>query len=225
VKKRQEQLVQAIAKNEPTTVQTLLDEEPALVRAQDTEGRTPILLALYFGHETLARTLRERAEEVNVFESAALGDLDALRSQLAESPESANAVAPDGFHPLGLAAFFGRLEAAEALLAAGANPNTPAANPSRVAPIHSAAAHRDPGRSLEMCRLLLEKGADPTLKQAGGWTPLHQAAAHGRMEVVELLLSRGADTEAVSDDDRTPAQMAEAKGHAEVRSRLENVGT
>jgi ankyrin repeat protein len=76
-----------------------------------------------------------------------------------------------------------------------------------------------------MCRLLLEKGADPGLKQAGGWTPLHQAAAHGRMEVVELLLARGADTGAVSDDKRTPAQMAEAKGHSEVRSRLENAGT
>lgn len=224
MKKRQEQLVRAIATNDEATVRELLDQEPPLVSAQDTEGRTPILLALYFGHDALARFLRERAAELSVFESAALGDVEALRGNLAASPEAANATAPDGFGPLGLAAFFGRLGAVETLLEAGADPNTPADNPSRVAPIHSAAAHRDAERSLELCRLLLANGADPNVKQAGGWTPLHQAAAHGRMELVELLLARGAATQAVSDDERTPAQMAEAKGHAEIRTRLEGAG-
>jgi ankyrin repeat protein len=217
-------LVQAIARNDASAVEALLDEEPSLIATPDPEGRTPILLALYFGHESLGRTLRERTDEPSVFESAALGDVETLHRVLAGSPDAANARAPDGFGPLGLAAFFGRLEAAEALLKAGADPDTPAANPSRVAPIHSAAAHRDAPRSLELCRLLLAHGADPNVKQAGGWTPLHQAAAHGRMEVVELLLTKGASPAAVSDDERTPAQMAEAKGHAEIQSRLEHAG-
>jgi len=224
VKKRQEQLIQAITKNDAFRVQALLTEEPSLLRSRDTEGRTPMLLALYFGHEDLARVIRDRVEEVDVFEAAALGDVAALRTILEASEEAANARSPDGFGPLGLAAFFGRYEAAEILLRAGANPNTPASNPFKVSPIHSAAAHRDAQRSLKVCRLLLDHGADPNVKQAGGWTPLHQAAAHGRREVVELLLAHGAATEALSDDDRTPSQMAEVKGHSEIQALIEASG-
>ncbi|MGW8264928.1 MAG: ankyrin repeat domain-containing protein [Longimicrobiales bacterium] len=224
MKKRQEQLIQAIVANDAFRVQALLSEDPGLAGARDPEGRTPILLSLYFGHEELARLVAERATEVDLFESAALGEMEALRRHLAQSTASANAVAPDGFGPLGLAVFFGRLEAAEALLDAGADPNTPASNASRVRPIHSAAAHRDPERSLDLCRVLLERGASPNVAQAGGWTPLHQAAAHGRVAVAELLLAHGASKEAVSEDDRTPLQMAEAKGHAEIQALLGGPG-
>jgi len=221
VKKNHEHLIQAIAANDAFRVQALLGEDPSLAGARDAEGRTPILFSLYLGHEELARLVADRAPDMDLFEAAALGEMEALREHLARSESSANAVAPDGFGPLGLAVFFGRLEAAQALLDAGADPNTPASNPFRVCPIHSAAAHRDPGRSLELCRLLLERGANPNVAQAGGWTPLHQAATHGRRAVAELLLAHGASREAVSEDGRTPLQMAEAKDHAEIRPLLE----
>jgi ankyrin repeat protein len=224
VKERHEQLIQAIVANDSFRVQALLAEDPGLFRARDPEGRTPVLLALYFGHEDLARLVAERASGMDLFEAAALGETEALRGLLSESEGSANSVAPDGFGALGLAVFFGRLEAAEVLLDAGADPNTPASNSFRVSPIHSAAAHRNPERSLELCRLLLDRGADPNVAQAGGWTPLHQAAAHGRKAVAELLLAHGASREAVSEDDRTPGQMAEVKGHAEILALLEESG-
>jgi len=225
VKKRQQELILAITANDAFRVKGLLREEPGLVHARDPEGRTPILLAVYFGHEELAHLIRDRAGEVDLFEAVALGEVDSVSAHLSASPDAANAVAPDGFGPLGLAAFFGRRDVAEVLLDAGANPNTPAANAFRVRPIHSAAAHRDPDRSLQMCRLLLERGADPNVVQAGGWTPLHQAAAHGRKAAVELLLAHGASTEALSDDNRSPAQMAEAKNHDEVRELLQAHGS
>ena len=221
MKEKQEQLIQAIVGNDAFRVRALLSEDAGLIRCRDPEGRTPILLALYFGHEDLARLIFERASEVDLFEAAALGEMDALRGGLGKSKDAANSVAPDGFGPLGLAVFFGRLEAARALLDAGANPNTPAANAFKVTPIHSAAAHRDPERSLPLCRLLLDWGANPNVSQAGGWTPLHQAAAHGRKALVELLLEKGASRDALSDDNRTPLQMAEAKGHTEIQALLE----
>ena len=157
VKDAHEQLIQAIAKNDAFRVQALLSEAPGLSTARDAEGRTPLLLCLYFGHEDLANLVRERAGELDLFEAAAIGDLEALKGHLEESPDAANAVAPDGFGALGLAVFFGRLEAAEILLDAGADPNTPASNDFKVRPIHSAAAHRDPERSLPLCQLLLER--------------------------------------------------------------------
>ncbi len=217
---RHDQLIQAIIKDDAFRVTALLQEEPGLATTRDSEGRTPLLLALYFRKEDLARLIQERTEGLDVFEAAALGETDALGRELEENPEAANQVAPDGFSLLGLAAYFGRAEAVRILLGAGADPNRPAENQTRVCPIHSAAANRDAQASVELCTLLLEGGADPNRAQAGGWTPLHQAAAHGRKELVEALLAHGADVAALSEDNRTPAQMAEVKGHTAIQDLL-----
>jgi len=224
VTERHDQLIQAIAGNDAFKVTALLHEEPSLVGARDSEGRTPILLCLYLGKEDLARLVRERTPSPDLFECAGLGEVDSIKKILEGDPESANAVAPDGFGALGLASFFGRLEAARVLLEAGADPSTPAANAFKVCPIHSAAANRNADTSFALCQLLLEAGADPNVSQAGGWTPLHQASAHGRTAAVELLLSHGARTDAKSDDNRTPGEMAEAKGHEEIMKLLGHAG-
>lgn len=216
-----EQLVQAIVKNDAFRVQALIHEDPSLLNTRDREGRTPLMLCLYFGHEDLAHLVRERHPEPDFYELVALGETEAVEQVLEETPKEANSVAPDGFTVLGLASYFGRVATAEALLASGADPNTPAANSFQVRPIHSAAANRKAPESLALCKLLLEKGANPNVMQAGGWTPLHQAAAHGRKEAVELLLAHGAKVDAKSADDRTPAQMAEVKGHTEIQALLE----
>lgn len=221
VRKRHEELIQSIAADDAFRVRALLSEDPDLVTARDPHGRTAILLALYFGHEELARRIRETHPAPDLFEAAALGEPGLLGTHLQEHPEGANAVAPDGFGPLGLAVYFGRLEAARTLLQAGASPETPSSNEFKVRPLHSAAAHRDPEVSLALGRLLLEWHADPNVVQAGGWTPLHQAAAHGRREFAELLLAHGARTDVRSDDGRTPAEMARKKGHEELGALLD----
>ena len=75
---RLEQLVQSIAGNDAFRVGALLTEDPNLLTTRDPQGRTPILLALYFGHEPLAQLIRERARELTLAEAAALGDTEAL---------------------------------------------------------------------------------------------------------------------------------------------------
>jgi Ankyrin repeat len=52
-------------------------------------------------------------------------------------------------------------------------------------------------------RLLLDRGADPAGADHDGMTPLHWAAAHGRLAVVEELLRRGAPLEVENVWDRT----------------------
>jgi ankyrin repeat protein len=214
------QLVQAIVGNDAFRVGALLSEDPDMVATRDPEGRTPILLALYFRNEALATLIRERNPAPDIFEAAALGETELVQDLLGGTPEGANAMAPDGFGLLGLSVYFGRVETARFLLDEGANPNTSSANPFKVRPIHSAAAHLDADRSLDLVRILLERGADPNVTQAGGWTPLHQAAAHGRAEIAKLLVEKGASLVAKSDDGRTPLEMARAKGHDELEALL-----
>ena len=217
---RFEQLVQAIAGNDAFRVGALLSEEPNLVTNRDETGRTPILLALYFRQEDLAKLIRERTPAPDLFEAAALGETELASQLLDRTPGGAKAMAPDGFGVLGLAVYFGRVETAKMLLEAGAHPDTSSANEFKVRPIHSATAHREAGVSLELVRTLLESGADPNVAQAGGWTPLHAVAAHGREEIAKLLVESGASLQARSEDGRTPLEMAQAKGHAGLETLL-----
>jgi hypothetical protein len=86
------------------------------------------------------------------------------------------------------------------LLAAGADPNaslperSPSGEAAHSTALCAAAAH---GR-LEVVRLLLDGGADPSCAGSAGGTPLMVAAGRGRLEVLRLLLERGATVDAVS---------------------------
>ena len=81
----------------------------------------------------------------------------------------ANAFGDDGFHPLGLACFFGHPEAARLLLERGADVNTLSTNEHvQTAAIHAAAAAGgDEATRYELVKLALEHGADPNLPPGG----------------------------------------------------------
>src|ERR1700756_513555 len=82
-----------------------------------------LLQALYTGDRTRADELLAETPELTVFEAAATGDTDRLRQLLDDDPSLANAFGADGFHPLGLACFFGHVDAARLLLDRGADVN------------------------------------------------------------------------------------------------------
>src|SRR5450755_4582531 len=127
---------------------------------------SPILLALYGGDVDEARRLAAAAAVLNVFEAAGLGDADALRELLRQTPSLAGLVGADGFTALHLAAFFGTPECVSALLAAGADPAMPARIPLPVRPRHSAVS----GGKAENVRALLAAGAPVDARQQGGLT-------------------------------------------------------
>jgi ankyrin repeat protein len=158
-------------------------------------------------------------ESLDIFEAAALGEVDRVGRLLGEDPGLANAVADDGFGPLGLASFFGQERAVQLLLRHGARVDTASSNGMHVMPLHSAAA----ARSVPIVRLLLEHGAPANARQGrgdSGFTPLMEAAFNGQVDMVEILVDHGADRHLRDEEGRTAADHARARGHVSLAERL-----
>jgi uncharacterized protein len=150
-----------------------------------------VLQAIYRGDPGGAERLAA-GRELDVFEASALGHEERLRELLDEDPSLANAWAGDGFQPLGLASFFGHVDAARLLVERGAEVNSASRNPMKVMPLHSAAAAQDPDVRYEIAQLLLEAGAEPDARQQDEYTPLMAADQHGDQRLRELLVEHGA---------------------------------
>jgi ankyrin repeat protein len=78
-----------------------------------------------------------------------------------------------------------------------------ASNPMRVTALHAAAAA---GRA-DLVQALLDYGADPNVRQLGGFTPLHAAVHLGDQAMAQALLAAGADPGARTDDGSTPDDL------------------
>ncbi len=208
-------LFDAVRKGDAAEVERVLDGDPTLLTARRS-GVSALLFAVYAGHPEIARLFLDRGADPDVFEASATGEIGRLEKRLAEDPSRANAVASDGFTPLGLAAFFRQRDAVRLLLARGALVNTASQNAQRVAPLHSAVAGGDEGIVAD----LLAHGADVAARQDLGFTPLHNAAAVGNETIIRLLLDRGADRSERSDSGKTAEEIARDRGHSEAAELL-----
>jgi uncharacterized protein len=162
---------------------------------------SPLLQALYEGRTDKARAIADSRSDLDVFEAAAIGEVERLRALLDGDALLANAWSEDGFTPLHFAAFFGHPDAAKLLIERGADLEARSTNEQfalDAAPLHSASA----AGQLEVCRVLLEAGADVNAVQHGGYTALLDAAANKNQELIDFLLERGADRSARLDDGR-----------------------
>lgn len=158
-----------------------------------------LLQALYQGDRARAEALLAENPELTIFEAAAAGRTERVRELLRKDPSLANAFGDDGFHPLGLACFFGHVDAARVLLEHGADVNALSRNDRiQTAAIHAAAASNEEGTDeamrYELVELLLDHGADPNLSQGGGFRAIDAARQNGDAKVERLLRERGADT-------------------------------
>jgi ankyrin repeat protein len=73
---------------------------------------------------------------------------------------------------------------------------------------------------LDICRLMIDKGAQVEAKNSYGCTPLHFAAFFGHVEIVCLLCDRGADVEAHSNAGWRPLHEAAYNGRISVVKEL-----
>ena len=209
----------AVMTGDSAAVESMVSAEPDLA-ALRRGGVSAILLAAYYHKPAVVAVLRPHVPSLDIFEAAALGDAARVCALLGADPRRANAVAEDGFGPLGLASFFDHEPVVRLLLERGARVDTPSSNGMKVMPLHSAAA----AHSVPIACLLLDHGAPVNARQGEGergFTPLMEAAYNGQAEMVQALISRGADRGLRDENGLTAADHARAQGHAALAGRLE----
>ncbi len=204
------EIFDAVKKGDAAAVKSILNRDRSQASARQ-NGLSAIMTALYNGQAAMARLLVESGALIDFTEACALGELDRVRTMLAENPSLLNSKSPDGYPAVGLAIFFRHPDVAKLLIERGADVNPAADNPQRVSPVHAAATVSD----RQSMKLLLERGADPNARQQMDYTPLHSAASHGDVEMAELLLAHGADPDARTSDGMSITAVAIKYGHPE----------
>jgi ankyrin repeat protein len=172
------------------------------------------------GDRESAKTHVAAEPTLAIFAAAIFGDAAEIETLLAGNRSLVNAVSPDGWLPLHLAAHFGHADAVRALLNKGSKVDAPSTNAMRNTALHAAAA----GRSAAVAKLLLDAGADANARQTGGWTPLHSVAQSGDVEFARVLTEAGADVSARADNQQRPLDLALTKGQQAMVDFLEAHG-
>lgn len=81
-------------------------------------------------------------------------------------------------------------------------------------PLHYAA-----GQGYEdVVQLLVERKADPNVRNIHRYTPLHNAARKGYGAVAQILIASRADVAAERNDGKSPSQVAQESGHSSMAS-------
>lgn len=176
--------------------------------------------AVRAGDLSRVAALVEADPSLAIFAASILGETAQIETLLTGNRSLVGLLSSDGWTPLHLAAFFGKLDAARLLLNNGAVVNARSTNPMQNMPLHAAAA----GKHAEVAKLLIEHGAPVNARQHGGWAPIHAAAQNGDIELAKVLVAAGADVMVRAENNQTALDLALTKGHQAMVEYLESNG-
>ena len=208
---------QLIRTGQTAEVAAAAEEDPSLITSRDAQGVSAFLWSIYHRQLLIRDFLLTHLETLDIFEACALGDYRRIEPLLRREPMLVHDSSADGWAPLHLAAAFGGPEATALLLTHGAHIHRFSRNPMHNQPLHACIAL---SQDIETVRLLIAQGADVNMEQAGGYTPLHQAAAAGLRELTQILLEAGANPSSLCHQAKTPADYARERHHEAVLELL-----
>lgn len=214
-----QQLLKLIQRGATAEIASAVEEDPELIQWHDVQGVSALLWSVYLNQTIVRDFLLSLLPDIDIFEAAAVGDTARLKGHLLSAPDLLNAYSPDGWTPLHLAAAFATTEAVRILIEHGAEVNRCSKGTQRNTALHACLAL---SRNATTARLLLSRGADANAKEAGGFTPLMQAAVADRRDLVDLLIAFGANPQLTCDWGKVAAEYARERGHIELAEYLEN---
>lgn len=214
----QARLFKAIEEGDLDGVRELLEVDPSLASAHNSEGASALIRATYYRKHAISDLLMSSGAQPNIFEASALNLNDRVKDLLRSDRALVDSYSFDGWTPLHLAAHFGSLDALRTLVASGASHRAVSRNSNGNQPLQAAAA----GRQAEAVAVLLEVGADADASIEGGFTALHAAAANGDVGLARMLLEAGARVDAKAKGGKTPMELAIEADHADIVDMLED---
>ena len=193
-------ILNASFKGDIETVRILLEKNPALINARNSEGGTPLMMATFGNIDTIKLLLEYGADLKAVGQDGTALHLAVWEGReeivqfLLDQGIDPNATSNSGETALMAAALKGLTSIGQLLIDRGAEVNCSTTegttdmfntSPPVVgeSPLHLAAAY---GHK-EFIELLLEHGADKDTTDHAGQKPLHWAARHGQDELFDLL--------------------------------------
>jgi ankyrin repeat protein len=190
-------LFAAVYDGDTALVARLVAEGADLTR-RDAAGRTVAHVAAFRSFDDILALLAEAGADLNALEhqaydvvtiAAVADDPDLLRVALAHGASAANVTSPYDGTALIAAAHLGNFEVVEILAAAGA-PLDHVNNLNWTALLEAVILGDGGYFHQQTLRALLDAGADPSIADAGGETPLDHARQRGYSEMVDMLRNR-----------------------------------
>lgn len=161
----------------------------------------PILLRIFFGG-LLVMLLACSGCAPSIHDAIARGNIDLVRSLLAENPDLVRALDGKQKTPLHSAVTYKQTEALQLLLEKGADID--ARDVTGMTPLHVAAML---GRRDE-AEWLLDHGANPNIMDDYGDMPIHTAAVFGHGQIIGLFVSLGMSPDILNGKGQTPEDIA-----------------
>lgn len=209
-------------------VRDLFREQPDLVTQKDRTGWGVLQWTLFLGWDDLMRWVIRNGAQKDGFEATVMSPIHVAAAWskgssitfMHEAEVALDVVGPQGWSPVHFAAYHGRQDCLEQLIARGCDAKR--VDQSGRSALHLAAEQGQHDAVAYLLGKELDKDGQET---RGGRTPLHLAAAAGHGAVVRTLLMNGANEAIPDKQGKTPIDMAEQAGNSGLVTAMKHFRT